>query len=288
MPEIPKTPPPASLETALESLRDGPAAGEIRALLALMAKLRAPVGGCPWDVEQDFSTIAPYTIEEAYEVADAIARDDLPALADELGDLLFQVVYHAQMADERGAFSFRDVVESILLKMIRRHPHVFGDQDIRDAETQTRNWETLKAAERAGKTSGAPAGVLDNVPLALPALMRAAKLQRRLARVGFDWPDLAGVMGKIKEELGELEDELSGAPDKVRVADELGDVLFALANLARTLEIDPEDALRATNAKVERRFRFVEAALRQDGRTPEQSTLDEMDALWTAAKRDER
>jgi len=288
MPEIPKTPPPASFETALESLRDGPAAGEIRALLALMAKLRAPVGGCPWDVEQDFSTIAPYTIEEAYEVADAIARDDLPALADELGDLLFQVVYHAQMADERGAFSFRDVVESILLKMIRRHPHVFGDQDIRDAETQTRNWETLKAAERAGKTSGAPAGVLDNVPLALPALMRAAKLQRRLARVGFDWPDLAGVMGKIKEELGELEDELSGAPDKVRVADELGDVLFALANLARTLEIDPEDALRATNAKVERRFRFVEAALRQDGRTPEQSTLDEMDALWTAAKRDER
>ena len=272
----------------LESLENGRKAGHIRALLGLMAQLRAPQGGCPWDREQDFSTIAPYTIEEAYEVADAIQRGDLIGLADELGDLLFQVVYHAQMAEELGAFAFEDVVENILLKMIERHPHVFGDQEIKDAEAQTRNWEALKAAERARKAEGAaPASVFDNLPLALPALLRAAKMQRRLARVGFDWPDLAGVVGKIKEELGELEHELEGTPDKARVADELGDVLFALANLARTLDIDPEDALRATNAKVERRFRFVEAALRAKGSSPEKSTLKEMDALWTVAKADE-
>lgn len=291
MPDQPETDLSPAVKKILESLENGRKAGDIRALLGLMAQLRAPEGGCPWDREQDFSTIAPYTIEEAYEVADAIQRGDLIGLADELGDLLFQVVYHAQMAEELGAFAFADVVENILLKMIERHPHVFGDQDIKDAAAQTRNWEALKAAERARRAEGAvPGSVLDNVPLALPALLRAAKMQRRLARVGFDWPDLAGVLGKIKEELGELESELqvgAGAPDKARVADELGDVLFALANLARSLDIDPEDALRATNAKVERRFRFVEAALRAKGSSPEQSTLAEMDALWNAAKADE-
>lgn len=285
--DMPGKPPHAPIPEVLERLIGQADEGDIRALLALMAKLRDSSGGCPWDLEQNFKTIAPYTIEEAYEVSDAVARDDMTSLADELGDLLFQVVYHAQMADERGAFRFADVVAHILAKMIRRHPHVFGDADIRDAEAQTRNWETLKAEERANKSKAEAASVLDNVPLALPALMRAAKLQRRMARVGFDWPDVAGVFGKIKEEIGELEVELTGTQDKARIADEFGDVLFALTNLARTLDIDPEEALRATNAKVERRFRAIETGLRHKGLTPEQASLEDMEALWVAAKRDE-
>lgn len=284
---MPKKPPHTPIPEVLEQLIGRADEGGIRALLALMAKLRDSNGGCPWDLEQNFKTIAPYTIEEAYEVSDAISRDDMASLADELGDLLFQVVYHAQMADERGAFGFADVVAHILAKMIRRHPHVFGNADIKDADAQTRNWEALKAEERAN-TSKTAASVLDNVPLALPALMRAAKLQRRMACVGFDWPDLAGVRAKIKEELDELDAELSGPQDKARIADEFGDVLFALTNLARTLDIDPEDALRATNAKVERRFRAIESGLRDKGLTPEQASLEDMEALWVAAKHAER
>ena len=252
-------------------------------LLAIMARLRDPARGCPWDVKQNFATIAPYTIEEAYEVADAIERDDMAGLREELGDLLLQVVFHARMAEEAGYFAFADVAKAISDKMVARHPHVFGDHAERTAESQTVSWEAQKAAERAAKSAGG-GRTLDAVPLALPALLRAEKLQKRAARVGFDWPDMAPVHAKIAEELEELRREMRKGAGKARLKDEIGDVLFAVANLARWLKIDPEDALRATNAKFERRFRAIEDALAARGKTPAQSDLDEMDALWNEAK----
>ena len=259
----------------------------IERLKALMARLRDPVHGCAWDREQDFASIAPYTIEEAYEVADAIARDDMPALADELGDLLFQVIFHSRMASEAGHFDFDRVADGIVAKMVRRHPHVFGDAAPRDARAQSLSWEAQKAAERAAR--GAARGTLDDVPLALPALVRAIKLQNRAARVGFDWPDLRPVFAKLREELAELEAELAApARDQERVAEELGDLLFVVANVARHLEVDAEDALRRANAKFERRFRRIEHWLAEDGRTPSQSNLAEMDALWDRAKAEEK
>ena len=255
-------------------------------LLAVMAWLRDRQYGCPWDVDQTFRTIAPYTIEEAYEVADAIDRDDMPALKEELGDLLLQVVYHAQMASEAKAFGFADVAAAIAAKMIERHPHVFGDTKVADADAQTVSWEARKAAERAAKQNGSVAtGALDGVARALPALLRAEKIQKRAARVGFDWKETAPVIDKIEEELGELRAELAaGALDPARVADELGDVLFAVANLARHCKVDPEAALRSTNDKFERRFRYIEQRLAEQGRKPADATLEEMEALWQEAK----
>jgi MazG family protein len=257
-------------------------------LLEVMAWLRDREHGCPWDIEQNFRTIAPYTIEEAYEVADAIERGDLPALKEELGDLLLQVVYHAQMASEADAFSFNDVAAAIADKMVDRHPHVFGDLNIADADAQTVSWEARKAAERAKKgqqATSSAAGALDGVALALPALLRAEKLQKRAARVGFDWATIGPVIDKIEEELSELRAELTaGTTEPARVQDELGDVLFAVANLARHCKVDPEAALRSTNTKFERRFRYVERRLAEQGRTPAQATLEEMEALWQEAK----
>ena len=255
-------------------------------LLAVMAWLRDRQHGCPWDVEQTFRTIAPYTIEEAYEVADAIDRDDLGALKEELGDLLLQVVYHAQMAHESGAFGFADVASAIADKMVDRHPHVFGDTRVATAEAQTVSWEARKAIERAAKRAGAePAGTLDGVARALPALLRAEKIQKRAARVGFDWKQTGPVIDKIDEELGELRAELeAGDVDQARLTDELGDVLFAVANLARHCKIDPEAALRATNDKFERRFRHIERRLAETDRKPADATLEEMEALWQEAK----
>lgn len=254
---------------------------ETRRLLEIMAQLRDPAHGCPWDREQTFKTIAPYTVEEAYEVADAIEREDLTALQEELGDLLLQVVYHARMAEEAGLFGFEQVAAGIGEKLVARHPHVFGSADIRDAAQQTRDWEVRKAGERAAKSQ---MGVLDGIPLGLPALTRAEKLQKRAARVGFDWPELAPVFGKIHEELGELEREVSGRGAEARVADELGDVLFAVANLGRKLGVDPEQALRGTNRKFELRFRHVEMRLAEQGKQPEQVSLEEMDRYWDEAK----
>ncbi|MSO75687.1 MAG: nucleoside triphosphate pyrophosphohydrolase [Alphaproteobacteria bacterium] len=259
-------------------------------LIQIMRRLRDPDGGCPWDLEQTFRTIAPYTIEEAYEVAEAIADGDMTALRHELGDLLLQVVYHAQMASEAGAFAFDDVVMAISDKMVARHRHVFGPAEILSAEAQTGAWEDHKAAERARRAVelGRAPGVLDAVPLALPALTRAEKLQKRAARVGFDWPDVAEVHDKLAEELGELRHEVDiGAPSE-RLADELGDVLFAVTNLARHLGVDPEAALRGTNAKFERRFRWIEGRLAEQGRSPEEASLAEMEALWLEGKDRER
>ena len=250
-----------------------------------MAWLRDRQHGCPWDIDQTFQTIAPYTIEEAYEVADAIERGDMPALKEELGDLLLQVVYHAQMASEAKAFGFADVAAAIADKMVDRHPHVFGDARIDTAEAQTVSWEARKAAERAAKQTVEPAGALSGVARALPALLRAEKIQKRAARVGFDWKETAPVIDKIEEELGELRAELTaGTIDPARIADELGDVLFAVANLARHCKVDPEAALRATNDKFERRFRHIERRLAEQGRKPVDATLDEMEALWQEAK----
>ena len=254
-------------------------------LLAVMAWLRDRQHGCPWDVDQTFRTIAPYTIEEAYEVADAIDRDDMPALKEELGDLLLQVVYHSQMASEAGAFRFEDVAAAIADKMVDRHPHVFGDLKIADADAQTISWEARKAAERAKKVGAEPAGALDGVARALPALLRAEKIQKRAARVGFDWKTIGPVIDKIEEELGELRGEIAaGKLDQARITDELGDVLFAVANLARHCKVDPETALRSTNDKFERRFRYVEMQLAAQGRKPAEATLEEMEALWQEAK----
>ena len=257
-------------------------------LLAVMAWLRDRRHGCPWDIDQTFRTIAPYTIEEAYEVADAIERDDLPALKEELGDLLLQVVYHAQMAREAGAFGFAEVAAAIADKMVDRHPHVFGDATVATAEAQTVSWETRKAAERTAKASAAaaaPSGALDGVARALPALLRAEKIQKRAARVGFDWKQTDPVIDKIEEELGELRAELAaGEIDQARLTEELGDVLFAVANLARHCKVDPEAALRATNDKFERRFRHIERRLAEAGRKPADASLDEMEALWQEAK----
>lgn len=261
-------------------------AAPIDRLLNIMARLRDPDGGCPWDQVQTFATIAPYTIEEAYEVADAIERGDLADLKDELGDLLLQVVFHAQIAKDAGDFTFDDVVEAICDKMVRRHPHVFADAAYDSLESQTAAWETQKAAERAAKGEHR-SGVLDDVPAGLPALLRAVKLTKRAARVGFDWPDTASVFAKLHEEIAELEVEIA-AGDKAKAREELGDLLFVCANLARKLDVDPEDALRATNAKFIRRFGAIEKALAGDGRRPDQSTLEEMDRLWTAAKVEEK
>ncbi len=260
----------------------------IDTLLRIMATLRSPDGGCPWDLEQTFATIAPYTIEEAYEVAEAIERGDMGELKDELGDLLFQVVFHAQMASEVGAFGFGDVVRAISEKMIRRHPHVFGNEDARTAGAVKGRWEDIKAEERAAKGKPAQASLLDDVPLALPALARAVKLQARAARVGFDWPSTAEVLDKLNEEMLELSHEVAKGGDHDRLEDELGDLLFVYANLARHLKVDPEAALRRANAKFRRRFGYIEERLAAEGRKPEQSDLEEMDALWNAAKREER
>jgi tetrapyrrole methylase family protein/MazG family protein/ATP diphosphatase len=262
--------------------------GHIDALLSIMARLRSPENGCPWDLEQDFASIAPYTIEEAYEVADAIELGDMNELRDELGDLLLQVVFHAQMATEEGHFQFEDVVRAICEKMIRRHPHVFGDETTRSPSKATERWEEIKAQEKAAKGKPAQESILDDVPLALPALTRALKLQKRAASVGFDWPSTANVLDKLNEEMLELSHELAKGGDKDRLEDEFGDILFVYANLARHLEIDPEAALRRTNAKFRRRFNHIEKQLSAQGRTPSQSNLDEMDALWNDAKRIER
>jgi ATP diphosphatase len=257
---------------------------ELRRLLDIMAALRDPVGGCPWDRQQDFATIAPYTIEEAYEVADAIGRGDFAALPDELGDLLFQVVYHARMAEEAGRFAFADVVRAIADKMVRRHPHVFGDAAARDAAAQTTAWEVHKSAERAAR---AETGTLAGVPAGLPALTRAAKLTARAARVGFDWPDAAAVLEKLDEETVELRAELPAA-DPARLADEVGDLLFVLANLARKLDLDPEACLRQANAKFARRFGAMERQAEASGRSLAEMELAEMEAGWQAVKRTER
>jgi ATP diphosphatase len=254
-------------------------------LLSIMARLRDPDAGCPWDIEQDFASIAPYTIEEAHEVADAIERQAWDELKGELGDLLFQTVFHARMAEEAGLFDFADVATAISDKMVARHPHVFGSES-RDktAAQQTLDWERVKADERATRDE---AGVLDGVALALPALMRAVKLQKRAARVGFDWPSTDEVLAKLTEEAAELvEARESLGPDEI--FEEFGDLLFVAANLARHLKIEPEAALRAANAKFTRRFRAIEAALAARGRRPEDSDLAEMDALWTIAKQDEK
>ncbi len=261
----------------------------IERLLAVMARLRDPERGCPWDLEQDFATIAPYTIEEAYEVADAIARGNLADLEDELGDLLLQVVYHAQMASEAGHFDFEAVARRSAAKMVRRHPHVFGAAEVADSAAQSLAWEDAKAAEREtrARADGLQPSRLDGVSLALPALMRAQKLQRRAARAGFDWPDAAPVLAKIEEELAELRAELAAAAPLPRLSDELGDLLFAVVNLARHLEVDAEAALRQTNTKFERRFRAIETALAAAGRKPEEASLDELETLWQQAKRDE-
>ena len=309
---------------------------QITPLLDIMARLRDPNGGCPWDLEQNFATIAPYTIEEAYEVAEAIARGDKTELRDELGDLLLQVVFHAQMAAEEKSFTFDDVVKSICEKMIRRHPHVFADAEIKSADAQVTNWENIKEQERLAKVAARPSpgivkddsdlsqgrGVpsltarasqvpqrtsplgeveiplegfrvrasgegqtrtLDNIPLALPALMRAQKLQARAARVGFDWPDTRGVIAKIKEELAEVEAAIASG-DAAHTEEELGDLLFAVTNLARFVKADAETALRGTNAKFTRRFEYIEDALAAQGRHVKDATLDEMEALWNEAK----
>ena len=262
----------------------------IQRLIEVMARLRDPDAGCPWDLEQSFATIAPYTIEEAYEVAEAIRSGDRDALKDELGDLLFQVVYYAQMSREDGGFDFDAVAAHEADKMIRRHPHVFGDAEVADAAAQTRNWEAQKAAERrtARGDSALPHSVLDGVAQALPALIRAEKLTKRAAQVGFDWPTVAEVIAKIEEELAETAHEIAQDGSRERLEDEIGDLLFAVANLARKLEIDPEAALRGTNDKFTRRFHHIEAALRSRGKTPEDSDLGEMDALWNAAKNAEK
>jgi MazG family protein len=254
-------------------------------LLAIMARLRDPADGCPWDQEQTFATIAPYTVEEAYEVADAIERNDLGDLKDELGDLLLQVVFHARMAEEKGVFAFDDVARAINDKMVRRHPHVFADETYASLADQKAGWDDLKAAER--KDKGRAASLLDDVPVGLPALTRAVKLSKRAARVGFVWPDISHVVAKLDEELAELKVEIA-AGDLEKARQEMGDVLFVVANLARTLEVDPEDSLRFTNAKFTRRFQYIEARLAERGKTPEQSDLAEMDALWDEAKAAEK
>ena len=274
MPDNPKKPAPNLPADAMQRL------------LAVMAKLRNPQGGCPWDLQQNFATIAPYTIEEAYEVADAIERQDMAALKDELGDLLLQVVYHAQMAREAGSFDFEAVAAAIAEKMIRRHPHVYGDVTIETADAQTAAWEDHKENERRAKASavGRAASVLDGVAAGLPALMRALKLQRRAARVGFHWPSSADVFLKIDEEIAEIKAELLEARSQSRLLDEVGDLLFAVVNLARHLEVDPEAALRHANGKFERRFRQVEDQLAAAGRDPADASLDELEALWQRAK----
>lgn len=249
-------------------------------LLEVMARLRNPDGGCPWDLEQDFRTIAPYTVEEAYEVADAIEREDMGALKDELGDLLFQAVFHAQMAKEADLFDFDDVVAAITDKMIRRHPHVFADADFRTSDEQTDAWEQQKAEERAAKGEES---LLADVPVGLPGLTRAVKLQKRAARVGFDWTNAKDVLDKITEETRELAEAVETTDDN-KIEDEFGDLLFVLANLSRHLDVDPEAALRRANEKFTRRFKFIETSLKEAQRDIKTASLDEMEALWRQAK----
>ena len=257
---------------------NGKSGRDIADLLEIMRRLRGP-GGCPWDREQTFATIAPYTVEEAYEVAAAIEDKDYKSLPDELGDLLFQVVFHSRMAEEQGLFDFGDVVAAVTDKMIRRHPHVFGGEEAaKDATGQKLAWEALKAAERQGKNQ---TSILDDVPLALPALLRAEKLQRRASSVGFDWDDAGKVVEKIAEEAREVVD---AGLDPDKRAEEIGDLLFVMANLARHLKVDPEAALRAANAKFVRRFKFIEDTLQARGGSAGKASLDEMEALWQAAK----
>ena len=265
-------------------------------LLHLMARLRDPQHGCPWDLRQDYASIVPHTLEEAYEVADAIARRDFPQLRDELGDLLFQVVYYSQLGREDGHFDFAQVVDGITRKLVRRHPHVFPDGDLHgpldlprlDEPTIKRRWEEIKAEERAEKAAAPEQlSLLDDVPAALPALSRAAKLQKRAANVGFDWADATPVVAKIQEELDEVREAMANG-QAAQVAEEVGDLLFVMVNLARHLQVDAEDALRQANAKFERRFRFIEEALKAQDRSPEEASLEEMDALWDAAKVEEK
>lgn len=264
----------------------------IAQLLTIMARLRDPEGGCPWDLEQDFASIAPYTIEEAYEVAEAIAQQDFAGLKDELGDLLLQVVFHARMAEEAGHFAFDDVAQAISDKMVRRHPHVFGSGQA-DAPAQvTANWEAIKAAERAEKAGAKPSSHLDGVALALPALLRAAKLQKRAAAVGFDWPNAPAVLHKVDEELEEVKLEIIALGEdpsaQARAEEEIGDLLFVLANLARKISVDPEVALRKANAKFERRFHAIEAALEERGQRMEDCDLETLEGHWQAAKQAEQ
>ena len=267
-----------------DSLIHNPTGGMPR-LLEIMRRLRDPQTGCPWDIEQDFATIAPYTIEEAYEVADAIEREAWDELKGELGDLLFQSVFHAQMAAERGLFTFDQVADTMSDKMVARHPHVFGDESRdKSAEQQTQDWEAIKAQERASK---AQQGTLDGVAVGLPALLRAYKLQKRAARVGFDWPAIDNVIDKIAEEAAELK-EARDTLTQTEVEEEFGDLLFVMANLGRHLGIEPEAALRAANAKFIKRFQGVEAKLAERGKRPEESDLEEMDALWDAVKLEQR
>lgn len=259
----------------------------IERLLDIMARLRDPDSGCPWDVEQNFATIAPYTIEEAYEVADAIDKGDMPALKDELGDLLFQVVFHARMAEERQQFTFADVVAAVCDKMVRRHPHVFAEAQIDDAAAQTFAWEEMKASERLDGIHKEDPSVLAGVPIALPGLVRAEKLQKRAARIGFDWPTPERVMDKVHEEVAEVEHELANGGGRERLSDEIGDLLFVCANLARKLGIDAETALRGANAKFERRFRTMEAEITKRG-DPAEASLEDMEAEWSTTKLAER
>jgi ATP diphosphatase len=271
--------------TDSDALVNDPEGGMPR-LLEIMRRLRDPATGCPWDIEQTFATIAPYTLEEAHEVGDAIDRQAWDELPGELGDLLFQVVFHAQMAADQGMFGFDDVVRAIAGKMVSRHPHVFGSESRdKSPEQQTKDWETIKAAERGAAAAGAR--VLDGVALGLPALTRAVKLQKRAARVGFDWPSTDEVLAKMREEMAELA-EARESLGEAEIAEEFGDLLFVMANLARHLKIDPEAALRAANAKFARRFARIEDWLAESGRTPGQSDLAEMDALWNRAKAEEK
>tara|TARA_R110000823_G_scaffold124360_1_gene250871 strand:+ start:1550 stop:2377 length:828 start_codon:yes stop_codon:yes gene_type:complete len=270
-----------------ESLDTSSSARAFLKLIDVMSKLRTPVSGCPWDIEQTYSTIAPYTIEEAYEVADAIERGDMADLKEELGDLLFQVVFHSQMAAEDGAFDITDVTNGIAEKMVRRHPHVFESPDDRSAVEQTRAWERIKADERASKASHASPSALDGVAISLPALLRAEKLQNRAARVGFDWTEAEPIFDKLTEETQEVREAIqSGIRDDIE--DELGDLLFVAANLSRRLDVDPEQALRRANAKFERRFRAMEAEATADGVTFADLRLDEQEAYWQRVKRGEK
>ena len=261
-------------------------ATKIEELLAVMERLRDPENGCPWDRQQNYESIAPYTIEEAYEVADAIDRKDIKALKSELGDLLFQVVFHARIAEEDNDFSFNDVVETITEKMVRRHPHVFSDMSFEDAEAQTANWEAHKEQERSKKAEeeGRLVSVLEDVPVNLPSLMRAEKLTKRAARVGFDWPETAQVVAKIDEELAEVKAEISDNASLNRIEDEIGDLLFTVANLARHFKLDPEHALKRTNRKFIDRFQYVERSLNEAGERPESVSLERMESLWQDAK----
>jgi MazG family protein len=278
---------------SVDGSTDGPP-HELSTLLAIMAKLRDPQTGCPWDVEQDFTSIAPYTIEEAYEVADAIARDDKHDLCDELGDLLLQVVFHARMAEEEGSFAFPDVVAAVVTKMIRRHPHVFGDIDRDDPAAVKARWEDIKAEEKAekrarmvanGQAADKPASAIDGVPGTLPAVQRAFKLQAKAARVGFDWPDAASIIDKVREETDEVAQEIAKTPqDKNRLEDEIGDLMFVAVNLARKLNIDPNVALERTNAKFIKRFQWVEDSLRQTEAPVGTASLEMMEEAWLQAK----